>query len=136
MATRLGHVKDCASKSSQLGDHYCPCFVSEYLADKVAAPEQNDWALSTDVFDIPELREHILSFLPMSDIARMDRMSKTWRWSVQSSAQLQRELFLLPAGPVAMPVPDGGKHVPTYDIPMALNPRLGLDVEYHSHPLH
>jgi len=83
------------------GEHYCRCVVEQYEADKVAPLPPGTCTIATEVFDIAELRELILSFLPMIDIAWMERVNKAWQTSVRTSPQLRRELFQLPlADPV------------------------------------
>lgn len=49
----------------------------------------------TQVLDVPELLENILSFLPDREIlTSVQRVSKTWRSSIIGSPRIQRSLFL------------------------------------------
>ncbi|KAK4547113.1 hypothetical protein LTR36_001334 [Oleoguttula mirabilis] len=126
---RLGHGKDCPFKGAGWGEYYCRCFIDAYLADKTAPPECDVQALSTTVFDIPELREHILGFLPMRDLTRMQRVDKAWHHSVRTSPQLQRHLFLAPMGAAAMPLDDIREPWAVYyNLSFVFNPRLAFDL--------
>jgi hypothetical protein len=50
----------------------------------------------TQVLDVPELLENILSFLPEREIlTSVQRVSQTWRSSIVASPRIQRKLFLL-----------------------------------------
>ncbi|KAK5126670.1 hypothetical protein LTR85_009604 [Meristemomyces frigidus] len=123
------HIGGCRHEDAPWGEFYCRCFIEMYLADKVAAPATDAHSLSTDVFLIPELREHILSFLPMQDLARAERVSKAWQYSLGTSPILQRQLFAAADGSTVMPVRHDGL-APIYDVQLTLNPRLTFDVVY------
>lgn len=49
-----------------------------------------------DICEIPELLEGILSHLPVLNLVRATGVSKTFRNVIQTSPQLQHQLFLLP----------------------------------------
>lgn len=51
---------------------------------------------SEKVFDIPELLEHILSFLPFKDLLLTQRTSKQVKAAIESSLKLQQKLHLAP----------------------------------------
>lgn len=50
------------------------------------------------VFNITELAEAILSFLPLKDLLLVQRVCRSFRATIQGSVQLQRLLFLEPEG--------------------------------------
>ena len=58
------------------------------------APEVNDMAAA--VFNVPELLESILYYLPMIDLISSRRVNKALYRLIETSPKLQRKLFLLP----------------------------------------
>ena len=48
------------------------------------------------MFDVAELHEHILSFLPFKDLLLAQRVSKGFKAAITSSVSLQQKLHLLP----------------------------------------
>jgi hypothetical protein len=62
----------------------------------VAGPRMSPASLR--VFDIYELLEAILLYLPMRDILLAQRVNRRWRATIESSKPLQRALYFLPHG--------------------------------------
>lgn len=144
------HASTCHYQETAWGAYYCQCFIEQYQAYKVAPPPADLYTTSTGVFNVAELRELIMSFLPMLDLARMSRVNRHWYTSVKTSSQLRRQLFLKPlCDPVAPKKvvetntdgeePDCGvflaekfRHGPAYDCAITLNPRSILGVVFVS----
>ena len=59
------------------------------------APKVNDMAAA--VFNVPELLESILYYIPMVDLIRSRRVNKALHRLIETSPKLQRKLFLLPS---------------------------------------
>ena len=113
------------------GTVYCRCFVNQYLA---AHQLKDSQGTANKVFDIPELRDMILSFLPMETLIQVERMNTAWRSSLERTLALQKTLFLKPTGaPLqhdmsrARRLEDSMEAIPyylVYGVDLAINPRL------------
>lgn len=53
-------------------------------------------SMATAVFNVQELLESVLSYLPVVDLVRSRRVNKTLHRLIETSPKLQRKLFLLP----------------------------------------
>jgi hypothetical protein len=88
----------------------------------------------TQVLDVPELLENILSFLPEREIlTSVQRVSQTWRAAILDSPRIQRKLFS-PKGnkPAALPawfstIEGPFTDTPRFDIPMYKGPMTTND---------
>ena len=129
-----GHTRDYALRYKPWGARYCACFLSHYQADKVAPPPKEFKTTATDTFDIPELRVHILAFLPMHDLARAQRVSRSWYLTVTTTLKLRQHLYISSTGPPLKALRPGDEEdsadehvvIPLYISDMSLNPRLWL----------
>lgn len=111
---------------------YCDCFVQQYLHDIKSPPAPDACSKSTEVFVLAELREHILSYLPMQDLACVQRVNKSFLHSTRDSLPLRQALFLAPVGDAVEPSESGASlgwgdeywDVALYGRPLKLNNRL------------
>jgi hypothetical protein len=107
--------------------------------------------MAAKVFDVPELREHIILSLSEHDIlTSAQRVSRAWKASVDASPQIQRKLLLLRTGtgPTVTPIrffssQNWIEEVPTYDAAVKFNSLLkkasrllpGCEIDGHPEPI-
>ena len=52
---------------------------------------------SHHLFDVTEIVEEILTYLPMKDLARVQRVCGKWKCIIDGSSMMKQTLFLHPA---------------------------------------
>ena len=110
--------------------------------------------MAAKVFDVPELREHIILSLSEHDIlTSAQRVSRAWKASVDASPQIQRKLLLRTGtGPTVTPIrffssQNWIEEVPIYDAAVKFNSLLnsllkkasrllpGCEIDGHPEPI-
>ncbi|KAK5128913.1 hypothetical protein LTR85_000246 [Meristemomyces frigidus] len=82
---------------------------SRLLQDTAAKGARNSTELSvaaTKVFAIPEMLEHILSFLPFRDLLLAQRISEQFQQAIAASTKLRKKLHLVPNTSAALHIRD------------------------------
>ena len=89
-------------------------------------------------FDIPELLEHILSYVPALDLCRARRTSQIFRNAIDRSLVLQRNLFLVPSARapswICQPEFANCILIDQHDIDIAQNPETRIDYSFAEDP--